>query len=541
MKPNFLSLLTLAAGAVAMFPPSAATVKSTLEALKLKHNDIPEEAAAIWESVAELYPEDTLEALQNMKREWKPKKAIKRDDKEWDYIISGDQLETMMAKGEHKKLSGNFKNKKLRIKKPLDLGIDSVKQYSGYLDIDDDKHFFFWFFESRNDPAKDPVVLWLNGGPGCSSLTGLFMELGPSFINKEKAPVYNQYGWNANASVVFLDQPVNVGYSYSSSSTSSTAAAAEDVYAFLTLFFKTFPEYAEQDFHIAGESYAGHYIPKFAAEILKHEDRNINLKSLLIGNGLTDGLTQYDYYRPMACGEGGYPSVLSQGECQSMDGSYPRCASLIKSCYSSRSTWVCVPASIYCNNVMIGPYQRTGKNVYDIRKDCTGNSLCYDELDWIQEYLNKKAVMSAVGAETSSYESCNFEINRNFLMNGDWMLPFHEDIPEILKSKIPILIYAGDADYICNWLGNHAWTDALEWEGKEGYSKKQLEPWLVEGKEAGQYKSHANLTFMRLYHGGHMVPYDQPLASLTMLNTWIGGKYWSTGEEEKKTEGRLDL
>lgn len=146
MKANFLSLLTLAASAVAMFPPSAATVKQTLNELKAKHSDIPEEASAIWESVAELYPEDTLEALQNMNREWKPKKAIKRDDSEWDYIITGEQLETMMATGEHKKLSGDFKNKKLRIKKPLDLGIDSVKQYSGYLDVDDDKHFFFCKF-----------------------------------------------------------------------------------------------------------------------------------------------------------------------------------------------------------------------------------------------------------------------------------------------------------------------------------------------------------------------------------------------------------
>src|SRR5690606_2101097 len=130
-------------GAVAMFPPSPASIKASLEELKLKHDDIPEEATAIWESVAQEFPEDTLEALQSMKRKFPPKQAIKRDDSEWDYIISGDQLETMMAKGEHKKLSGDFKNKKLRIKKPLDLGIDSVKQYSGYLDIDDDKHFFF--------------------------------------------------------------------------------------------------------------------------------------------------------------------------------------------------------------------------------------------------------------------------------------------------------------------------------------------------------------------------------------------------------------
>lgn len=88
-------------------------------------------------------------------------------------------------------------------------------------------------------------------------MTGLFMELGPSGIDKNIKTVYNPHAWNANASVIFLDQPVNVGYSYSDNTVSSTAAAGKDVYAFLTMFFNQFPEYAEQDFHITGESYAG--------------------------------------------------------------------------------------------------------------------------------------------------------------------------------------------------------------------------------------------------------------------------------------------
>jgi len=284
-------------------------------------------------------------------------------------------------------------------------------------------------------------VLWLNGGPGCSSLTGLFMELGPSSIDKNAKPVYNPYSWNSNASVIFLDQPVNVGYSYSGGSVSNTVAAGKDVYALLTLFFQQFPEYAHQDFHISGESYAGHYIPVFATEILAHKKRNINLQSVLIGNGLTDGLTQYEYYRPMACGEGAWPRVLDENECQAMDNALPRCLSLIQNCYDSENVWSCVPASIYCNNAMIGPYQKTGQNVYDIREKCQGSNLCYNELDWISEYLNQEKVMKAVGAEVSKYDSCNFDINRNFLFQGDWMKPFHRLVPGLLE-KIPVLIYA---------------------------------------------------------------------------------------------------
>ncbi len=390
------------------------------------------------------------------------------------------------------------------------------------------------FFESRNDPKNDPVVLWINGGPGCSSLTGLFLELGPASVDENLKIVQNPYSWNSNASVIFLDQPVNTGFSYSGSSVSNTIAAGKDVFALLTLFFTQFPEYSHQDFHIAGESYAGHYIPVFASQILAVKKRNINLKSVLIGNGLTDGLTQYDYYRPMACGGGGWPAVVDESACKSMDNALPRCKSLIEGCYSSGSIWSCVPATIYCNNAIIGPYQRTGQNPYDVRKKCTsGDSLCYEQLNWITKYLNQPHVIEALGAETDGYDSCNFDVNRNFLFAGDWMQPFHRLVPGILE-QIPVLVYAGDADFICNWLGNRAWTESLEWPGQKAFRSVPLDdlsltadysPALRQGTKIGQVKSSGNFTFMRLHAGGHMVPLDQPEASLEFFNRWIGGEW----------------
>lgn len=379
------------------------------------------DAQTLFDDISRLIPSDILTKTT-------PKPHSRKHDTEWDHVIAGKDIQSIWvenANGEQEReIEGKLEQYSMRTKKvdPKKLGVDRVKQYSGYLDDDEeDKHLFYWFFESRNDPKKDPVVLWLNGGPGCSSLTGLFMELGPSSINEKIELKYNDFSWNANASVIFLDQPVNVGYSYSGGSVSNTVAAGKDVYALMTLFFKQFPEYAKQDFHIAGESYAGHYIPVFASEILSHKKRNINLQSVLIGNGLTDGLTQYEYYRPMACGDGGWPSVLSDTECRAMDNALPRCQSLIQRCYDSESTWACVPASIYCNNALLAPYQRTGQNVYDVRGKCEDESnLCYSELGYISKYLNQKDVMSALGAEVSSYDSCNFDINRNFLFAGDW-------------------------------------------------------------------------------------------------------------------------
>ncbi|KND94070.1 Carboxypeptidase Y-like protein A [Tolypocladium ophioglossoides CBS 100239] len=355
-------------------------------------------------------------------------------------------------------------------------------------------------------------------------MIGLLDELGPAKIpNRDLKPVRNPYSWNNNASVVFIDQPVNTGFSYSSQAVSTTAAASKDIYALLTLFFTQFPQYAKQDFHISGESHAGHYIPIFSQEILSHKARNINLKSALIGNGLTDPLTQYKYYRPMACGEGGYPSVLGDSDCQTMDNALPRCQSLIQSCYDGGDTQTCASATSNCNNAIFGTFSRSGKDIYDIRQNDGACTPSYSS-----QFLNSKTVMKALGVEVDRFDSCNSNINGNFVSAGDWMLPIHRSIPRILE-QIPVLIYAGDADFICNWLGNRAWTNALEWPGKEAFSKAKVEPLRsVRGKaDYGNVKTAQKFAFVQIYQAGHMVPADQPEPAMDMFNRWISGEWFS--------------
>lgn len=434
--------------------------------------------------------------------------------------------------GFEKVTSEKFSQYSLRVKQtnPELLGLDTVKQYTGYLDVEElGKHFFYWFFESRNDPANDPVILWLNGGPGCSSSTGLFFELGPSSINATLQPVFNPYSWNSNASVIFLDQPVGVGYSYTDKEQiSSTAAAAKDVFIFLELFFQKFPQFSFNKFHIAGESYAGHYIPAFASEIINNADRSFELTSVLIGNGITDPLIQYKYYRPMACGEGGYKPVLTEDQCEQMDRDYPKCAALTKLCYAAQTAFTCVPATYYCETKLYGPYGETGLNPYDIRKDCAdegGN--CYKEMDYMDDYLNLDFVKAAVGASNIDiFTSCDDTVFRNFILSGDEMKPFQQYVAELLDKGIPVLLYEGDKDFICNWLGNYAWANALEYSKHEFFEVQPLRPWYTkEGNLAGEVKNYGQFTFARVYGAGHMVPYDQPENSLDMVNRWILGDY----------------
>jgi cathepsin A (carboxypeptidase C) len=133
-------------------------------------------------------------------------------------------------------------------------------QYTGWLDIGP-KHLFFWYFESQNEPASDPLTLWLTGGPGGSSMLGLFEEIGPCLVNEHgNGTKYNPWGWSRNSSMLFVDQPVDVGFSYQDEGydlPGDSPTAAVDMHRFLQLFVsEVFPQHLNNPFHISGESFA---------------------------------------------------------------------------------------------------------------------------------------------------------------------------------------------------------------------------------------------------------------------------------------------
>lgn len=447
-------------------------------------------------------------------------------NEKWDYIVEGADIERRSAEANNTIASYSLRGKNVD---PSSLGVDTVKQYAGYLDNNDaDKHLFYWFFESRSDPTNDPVVLWLSGGPGCSSMTGLFFELGPAKVTADIQVVNNPNSWNNKANVLFLDQPVGTGYSYGNGEVDTTLAASKDIYALLKLFFQQFPQYAKQDFHIAGESYAGHYIPDDAAEILSHSDSGINLKSVMIGNGLTDVLNQYPQYPEMACGNGGWPATVDQSTCQQMRNAIPRCQSAIKQCYSTQDERDCTSASSVCGRVSGGYYQQND-NPYDVRKGCDPNTggLCYEGMNYVQQYLNRQDVMQALNVEVSEFDNCNGQVNNAFHSTGDDMLPVVNNVPKILAKNVPVLVYAGDADYICNWLGQRAWTNALSWPGQSAYKAAATQNITYKsggGDAYGTVQNAKGLAFARIFGAGHLVPMDQPQPILDLINRWIHDK-----------------
>ncbi|KAJ2998268.1 hypothetical protein HDV02_004688 [Globomyces sp. JEL0801] len=428
-----------------------------------------------------------------------------------------------------------FPSYSIRVKESVKLCDPTTKQITGYLDYKD-KHFFFWFFESKSKPESDPLVLWLNGGPGCSSLTGLFAEHGPCRINPHgNGTLPFEYSWNKNASMIYLDQPLNVGFSYSNGTIPANSDnAAKDVLAFLQLFLSKYPKYSELPFHVTGESFAGHYIPAIANTIvdfnhqLKKRDilhlTYVNLVSIAIGNGLTDPLTQYKYYADYAA-DPTYGPIFSRKTIKKMRDDFTICKPLIEKCYAEKTAEGCIPGTAYCNNALVAPIINSGLNMYDIRQRCNDvNGMCVSEMDSIVHYLNQPHVQSDLGVDMK-FSACQFNITMNFMMDGDWLRPYVEYIPALLNSNVKVLIYAGDADYVCNFMGNKAWTMALDWTGGEEFRKVDDLLWrsVITGRLAGEYRATSKLAFLRVYGAGHMVPADQPEHSLEFFNSWIHG------------------
>ncbi|KAB1219028.1 Serine carboxypeptidase-like 49 [Morella rubra] len=418
---------------------------------------------------------------------------------------------------------------------------------------------FYFFFESRNS-KKDPVVIWLTGGPGCSSELAVFYENGPFAIADNLTLVWNEYGWDKASNLLYVDQPTGTGFSYTSDRHDirhNEEGVSNDLYDFLQMvqslawlrilcaipysvalshllvaFFAEHPEFAENEFYITGESYAGHYIPAFAARVHRgnkaNEGVHINLKGFAIGNGLTDPAIQYKAYTDYALDM----DIISKAAYNRINKVLPVCETAIKLC-GTDGTVSCVASYFVCNTIFSSIIALAGginvrKQIfyysdgiyYDIRKKCEG-SLCYDFSN-MEKFLNQESVRDALGVGDIDFVSCSPTVYQAMLV--DWMRNLEVGIPTLLEDGINLLVYAGEYDLICNWLGNSRWVHNMEWSGQKKFGASPEVPFVVDDSEAGVLKSHGPLSFLKVHDAGHMVPMDQPKASLEMLRRWTQGK-----------------
>jgi len=421
------------------------------------------------------------------------------------------------------------------------------KSLSGYVDIagskydadGEDKHLFYWFFEKRPSVEnvktdETPLILWLTGGPGCSSTLALLSENGPCKVTPDGLSTeINPHSWTETAHVLWLDQPAGVGYSYGKETDYNEEMISEDAYYFLQGFYKEHPEYSESPLFVVGESYGGHYAPAIAHKVwLKNNGRvegdddliHINLAGLAIGNGLTKPAEQYKWYPEMAYNNSHGIKTVSKEVYDGMKSAVSKCTALIDKCNKGNSLidrFACQSAFIFCNGAETVPYQMTGLNPYDIRLKCGDNPLCYD-FSSVEHWLNLDSTKTALHVrDDSHWESCNMGINLKF--HTDWMKDFSPYVADLLNDNIPALIYAGDVDFICNYMGNRAWTLNLDWNSGDEFRSAEEHEWGEGGDAFGLARSANGFTFLQVYDAGHMVPSDQPDVALKMIQNFVEG------------------
>jgi carboxypeptidase D len=405
-----------------------------------------------------------------------------------------------------------------------------VPEHSGNL--------FFWLYHNRHIGDRQRTIIWLNGGPGCSSMDGALMEVGPYRVHKDGKLVYNEGSWDEFANLLFVDNPVGTGFSYvnTDSYVHELQEMADQFIIFMEKWFALFPEFENDDLYFAGESYAGQHIPYITKTIM---DRNAkaakdgrtkwNIQGLLIGNGWISPMDQYQSYLPFAYAEGliqGGTSIADEVERQHSD-----CMKELAKDNAKEKV------DIYaCEAVLQKVLEVTEKdgqciNMYDIRLTDSYPSCGMawpPDLTDVTPYLRRAEVTNALHINSdkrTGWNECNGAVSHAF--RASHSKPSIDILPDILESGIPIVLFSGAKDYICNHLGTEDMISRMQWSDGTGMelSPGVIAPkqdWEFEGEPAGIYQEARNLTYVLFYNSSHMVPFDLPRRSRDMLDRFMG-------------------
>ncbi|KAK8063011.1 hypothetical protein PG997_015108 [Apiospora hydei] len=390
-----------------------------------------------------------------------------------------------------------------------------VNQYSGYISVGPDMNMFF---EARDNPTTAPLATWFNGGPGCSSMIGLFQENGPcQFYNGSSTPSLNPYSFNNYANMLYIDQPIGVGFSYGNDTVNSTVSAAPKFGPCCNPSMRSFPSMKAVIL-----SYGGHYGPEFATYIQQQNagisaknvtGEPINLVAVGINNGWFDSKMQYRAYIDYSANNS-YKQILTpEGYSEYMNTYTSDCEPAINGCYSTGTGDLCSGAQDTCvqdiENAIMG---EADFDPYDVRQSSNDP---YPPGQY-KNYLAKQSVQKAIGAQ-SSYQECPSAPYLKFSDTGDNTRSLLDTLSDVVQSGVTVLVWAGDADWICNYMGVQAVANAVDFDGSDEFNAKDLQPYTVNGKETGKYKTVKNFTYLQVYAAGHEVPYYQPETALQVF------------------------
>lgn len=417
------------------------------------------------------------------------------------------------------------------------------KQYAGYVDVDlkAGRSLFYYFVEAEKDPQHKPLTLWLNGGPGCSSIGGgAFTELGPFFPRGDgRGLQINKKSWNKASNLLFVESPAGVGWSYSNTSSDykcDDASTSRDMHSFMLEWFKKFPSYKSRDLFLSGESYAGHYIPQLAVALLDHNthssDIKFNIKGVAIGNPLLkldrDVPAVYEYFwsHGMISDEIG---LTIMNDCDFDDYTFGSPHNVSEKCNTAISQ----------ANQIVGEYV----NNYDVILDVCYPSVVEQELRLKKMaskismgidvcmsyerrfYFNLPEVQKALHANKTNlpygWGMCSGIINYSDADGNINILPL---LKKIMENHIPVWIFSGDQDSVVPLLGSRTLARELAHD-MHLTTTVPYGAWFHKEQVGGWVTEYGNLlTFATVRGAAHMVPYAQPARALELFSSFVRGR-----------------
>ncbi|KAI1266248.1 alpha/beta-hydrolase [Xylariaceae sp. FL1019] len=423
------------------------------------------------------------------------------------------------------------------------------RQWTGWIHVTGEKSLFFWLFESRNDPSTDPVVIWLNGGPGGSSMMGLFEEIGPCLTNEDQnATNFNEHSLTEFANVIFIDQPAGVGFSMVNNQTlggpDNLREASQDFDKFLSVFFgDVFPEFSHSPLHIAGESFAGTYIPGFVEYISRRQQLGVpgvfngTIHSITLVDAVVDllgsgPLAQYDHMCQFKNGENKKNLGLSKTECAGFEKAVPECERLNRQCIDTYDGYICRAAFSFCQDEIIAflDPKPGGRNMFDDRSPCKGTlPLC--GTGGFEEYLNTAHVQNALGLEHHwNFSVINGDLNQRWGASNEFFMPTTRELTFILdKTPTRVFVLNGNNDIIVATEGQKRVYDQQPWDHQAKYRMEPFVTWSwpdQSGKRnrGGEFKGpddKRKLVFASVDEAGHTSPGDQKEALTFLMRWWV--------------------
>ncbi|XP_063541021.1 venom serine carboxypeptidase [Cydia strobilella] len=426
--------------------------------------------------------------------------------------------------------SGNIAEGKRLARVPFTESL-RIKSYAGYITVNKtyDSNQFFWYFPSMS-PNKElaPVIVWLQGGPGATSLYGLFTENGPIRVRNNKFE-RRKYNWALNHHIIYIDNPVGTGFSFTKHQEgycTDETQVGEHLYSTLTQFFKLFPELRQNKFFVTGESYGGKYVPALAYTIHKKNptaETKINLKGITIGNGLSDPEHQLIYSKYL------YQIGLIDWNAQKVFEDYEAKARS----YIQNNQW---DEAFDTFDTLLNGDLIDGKSYF---YNVTGFSFYFNYLhsedykssetgDDFGPMIQKSAIRKEIHVGDMPFNDGK-EVEKH--LKQDVMKSVAPWISELLDNYYCV-IYNGQLDIIVAYPLTLNYLQNLNFTGAEEYKTAKRYIWQVDGEIAGYVKQAGKLVEIMVRNAGHMVPADQPKWALDLITHFTHEKLFY----DKKTE-----